>query len=124
MIGRPYFTATVTPNGSLLITAGNEARAWIKGEQQRRQSSDTILWEGFEGYWNNGSFYPFDPDLGNPYVGLWDGPCIAESMDFDDDDKRIINGRWWTFMDYCLIDPVEELKTKGRVIFSLVDQSI
>lgn len=121
MIGRPYFTATATADGNLLIQACNESRAWIKEEQQRDQTSDDILWFGFEGYWNNGGFHPFDAGLANPFVGLWSGPCIAESMDCDDDGDRSVYGRLWAFMDYCITDPVEELKTKGRVVFTLVD---
>lgn len=121
MHGRPYLTATVTANGNLLIQACNESRAWIKEEQQRDQTSDDILWYGFEGYWNNGMYTPFDGGEANPFVGLWSGPCIAEEMDHDDDGKRSVYGRLWAFMDYCITDPVEELKTKGRVIFDLVD---
>lgn len=118
MHGRPYFTATVTADGNLLITADNEARAWIKEMQQRdTMTSDDILWEGFEGYWNNGSFAPFDAGEANPFVGMWDGPCIAEQMDIDDHGKQTIEGRWWAFMDYCVIDPMEVLKCKGRVLF-------
>lgn len=114
----PILQCEVMERGNLLVLADNQARAWIKEEQDRGQSSDDILWDGFEGYWNNGSYYPFDAGQANPFVGLTSAPCIAEEMDIDDDGSRRIAGRLWWFPNYCVIDPVEELKRKGRVIFT------
>ncbi|MBK6616534.1 hypothetical protein [Ottowia sp.] len=113
------FSIEVLPNGHLKVMAGNEARRWIKEEQSMDRDSDTILADGTEGYWTNGSFQPFDAGAANPAVGLTCAPCIAEAMDVLDDGRREVQGRLWWYPQYERFDPVEELKRKGQVIFTL-----
>lgn len=115
---RPILQCEVLESGNLRVIADNEARAWIKQEQELGRTSDDILWDGFEGYWNNGAYWPFDAGQGDPFVGLTSAPCIAESMDILDDGSRRIEGRLWWFPNYCVVDPVDELKRKGNVIFT------
>lgn len=106
------FKAKVLPNGNLMITADNVDEG----------NTIDILQEELEHYWTNGSFTPFDPSNGNPYIGLTEAPCIAESMDIDDDGNFSIIGRYWAFMEYMTVDPIEELRNKGKVIFTLIQE--
>ena len=117
MIPRPYLTCTATPDGNLKLTANNAARAWLKEQQERRCGDLEILWDGLEGYWNNGSYEPFDAGQGNPFVGLSSAPCIAESMDVADDGTKTICGRFWAFTEYMTESFVDQLKRRGFVIF-------
>jgi len=112
-------TATLLASGDLQLTADNETRAWIKEQQAREVDSLSILSAGTDHYWTNGSYEPFDAGQANPFVGLTDAPCIAESMTVHDDGEREVIGCLWYFSAYMLRDPIEELKTRGRVVFSL-----
>lgn len=112
------FDIKVQPNGSLEITATQEGRDWIEEQQGRERDSTSILIDALEPYWTNGSYTPFDAGNANPFVGLTDAPCIAEEMTYEDDGKREVVGKLWWFPEYMLVDPVEELRTKGRVVFT------
>jgi hypothetical protein len=112
------FSIEVLPDGNLKVKAGNDARRWIKEEQQDDRSSDSILWDGTERYWTNGSFEPFDAGQANPFVGLTCAPCIAEALHCRDHGDREIVGGFWYFERYQLVDLVEVLKRTGHVIFS------
>lgn len=109
--------ATILPDGSLKLTAGNEERARIKELAERGMDDVSILCDGTEHYWTNGGFHPFDASAANPFVGLTSAPCIAEDMSCDDDGKWEVIGRLWYFGNYMLRSPIEELKNRGRVIF-------
>lgn len=111
----PILKATITPNGNLKLTANNAARAWLK--KQAGRTDMEILWDGLEGYWNNGSFEPFYAGQANPFVGLSDAPCIAESMDVDDEGNKTIEGRFWYHRDYMISGAVDLLRTLGFVYF-------
>lgn len=119
MIALPYLTAKILDDGDLMITADAEAQEWIREELDRGRSDDDILWDGFEGYWNNGSFWPFDAGLGNPFVGLTCAPCIAEDMDVLDDGTHVINGRVWWYPDYEVRSFVSDLLEYGNTRFPL-----
>lgn len=108
---------TKLPNGDLLVTAGNETRHWLK-ERAHCDYWDT-LGQLFEGYSCNGSFAPFDAADANPFVGLTSSPCVAESMTTNDDGENEIDGACWWFPSYAIRDPLDELKTKGRTVFTL-----
>ena len=112
------FDVQVQPNGGLLITATQEGRDWIAEQQERERDSTSILIDALEPYWTNGSYTPFDAGTANPFVGLTEAPCIAEDMSHHDDGKREVVGKLWWFPEYMLVDPVEELRTKGRVVFT------
>lgn len=116
---RPILTARIAENGDLRITASNEARRWMREERERGLTDDCILWDGFEGYWNNGSFSPFDAGYANPFVGLTDAPCIAEDMTTHDNGDREIYGRLWWFPNYMVRSFVDDLLTKGSTVFKL-----
>lgn len=121
MIARPYLTCEILPNGNLKIIADAEAKVWIAEERDRGRTDDDILWDGFEGYWNNGSYYPFDAGAGNPFVGLTAAPCIAESMDVLDDGTKLIEGRLWYCTHYELTSFVDNLLDDGFTIFNLAE---
>lgn len=112
---------TILPNGDLLVTAGNACRSYI-AEQQRKGEYWGIFADIFENYSCNGSFQPFEPGDGerynSPFVGLTSAPCIAESLNYEDDGHQTIDGRVWWFPDYMLRDPLDELKRTGRTVFS------
>lgn len=108
----------VLPSGDLLVTADNETRAEIA-----RGMNDFGYWgtfaDAFEPHSCNGSYTPFDAGDGDPFVGLTSAPCIAETLFYDDDGRRDIDGRLWWFPDYMVRDPLDELKSHGRTVFSL-----
>ena len=112
------FSVEVLPNGNLKLMASNTDRSWIKEKQDSERCSDTILHDGMERLWTNGSFEPFDAGQANPFVGLTSAPCIAEQLDVLDNGDREVVGRLWYFR-YQIVDPIEELKRTGQVVFSL-----
>ena len=106
----------VLESGALLVTCDNETRAYIK--EHMPENYWGTLADIFESYLTNGSFEPFDAGQGNPFVGLTSAPCIAESLTVEDDGTRVIDGRFWWFPNYCLDDPLEQLKRHGRTVFA------
>lgn len=116
------FDVKVLPSGALQITATQEGRDWIE-EQQADRDSTSILIDALEPYWTNGSYTPFDAGVANPFVGLTDAPCIAEEMTYDDDGKREVVGKLWWYPEYQVLDPVEELRTKGAVVFTAAPEA-
>lgn len=65
----------------------------------------------------NGSYTAFDAGNGNPFVGLTEAPCIAESMDIDNNGKMTIQGEFWFYERYMLECPVQKLIEEGSVTF-------
>lgn len=102
--------------GELIISANEAQREWIRERQNAGEGSDNILHAMFEGYWTNGSYEPFDAGDGNPFVGLTSAPCIAECMNVEDDGTRTVD-RYWYFNLYMTIDPMDELRNTGVVVF-------
>lgn len=78
-----------------------------------------IMADLFEDYACNGEFVHFDASQGNPYVGLTDCPCIAESMDVTDDGQNVIEGEFWFFADYVTQMETELLAAGEKVIYTL-----
>lgn len=113
----------ILPNGDLKLTADNLTRACIADMQNSGRDYWSIMAELFEPYFMNGSYQPFDAGDANPFVGLTSAPCIAESMDVHDDGTREIVGRLWWFPDYQGRDDLEELKTHGHVVYTLVEEA-
>lgn len=114
-------TCTVMPSGALKITAGNETRRYIAERQRAGEGFYSIFAGLFEPYFTNGGYELFDAGQANPFVGLTDAPCIAESLTVNDDGSREIDGRLWYFANYMLRDPLDELKSRGRVTFQSGD---
>jgi hypothetical protein len=110
---------TILPNGDLKITADNECRAFIADEMRKGHDYGSIWADITEWERCNGGFTPFDAGDANPFVGLTSAPCIAESMDYHDDGTLEIVGRFWYFADYQITSELEELRDKGRVVFTL-----
>lgn len=111
----------ILSDGNLLITADEETREELK---------ETLAFSGYwytlsammESYWANGGFEPFDAGDANPFVGLTDAPCIAESLDTDDDGNRSIVGRCWWFPNYMIRHDITELIESGRVVYDLAGE--
>lgn len=108
----------ILESGALLVTADNHAREFIAEELRNGRDYWGIWADLFEPYSTNGSYEPFDAGRANPFVGLTSAPCIAESMAVRDDGTREIEGRLWWFPDYCIRDPLDELKARGRTVFA------
>lgn len=119
------FILTQLENGDLELTldaADENETDDLKSEiseMQEKKDDLSILIEGTESYWTNGSFQPFDAGQGNPFVGLTESPCIAESMGYDDNGDAEIEGEFWYFGDYMIESFLDILKEKGKVIFTL-----
>jgi hypothetical protein len=113
------FNVTILPNGDLKLTASNEGRKELAEWFALDRNYWTMMADIFEPYSSNGSYEPFDGGDGNPFVGLTSAPCIAESLDTDDDGNREVIGNFWYYNDYCITDDMEELKNKGYVIYTL-----
>lgn len=119
---REQINAKILPNGNLKLTANNATRLHIKEKlQEGRECHHSIMLDLFESYFTNGSFHPFDAGAGNPNVGLTDAPCVAESMNCDDNGQYEIEGRFWYYAEYMLKSELEQLKNKGYVIYTLAN---
>ena len=113
------FSCEILPTGGLEIRAEGEASADLIDALADDKPFWVILCDGLEHYSCNGSFTPFDAGAGNPFVGLSDAPCIAESMDYGDNGLCAIEGRFWYFNNYALECPLETLARNGQVVFTL-----
>lgn len=113
---------TIQPDGGLKLTADNAMRAHI-AHQLREGNRDRVLWDAFEDEINNGGFTPFDAGDANPFVGLTSAPCIAESMTTEDSGENVVIGRLWWFPDYMIRDELEELRDRGRVVYTLATEA-
>lgn len=87
-------------------------------EKQMRMGDISALLDATEDYFCNGSYHAFDAGDGNPFVGLTEAPCIAESMNFDDEGNAEIEGRFWYYGDYMITSFIDEIIEKGKVIFT------
>lgn len=111
--------AEILKNGNLKLSL-DDAENDSAELQEMSSEKDTvsILCEGMEHYSCNGSYTPFDAGQGNPFVGLTNAPCIAESLDYDDEGTATIEGKLWYYADYQFTDPIQEILERGFVIFA------
>lgn len=109
---------TILPNGDLRITADNATRAGL-AEAYRSggyYEAESLMLEFMRNGWNE---MPLDIIPPENIGALTDAPILAEAEYPDDGGGPVPYPEspvWW-FPDYCIIDPWEELKNKGRVIF-------
>jgi hypothetical protein len=111
----------IMENGNLKITADKETREEICYMWEDGKSFWSILCELFEDYSCNGSYTPFDAGDANPFVGLTNAPCIAETMDYLDNGELELIGRFWYFADYMITNPFETLRDTGEIIFNIAE---
>lgn len=122
------FDITVLESGNLEITldAADESERLELIEEilelMERKDDLSILLDGTESYWSNGSFYPFDAGDGNPFVGLTSALMIAESLNFDDNGDAEIIGDCWHFGNYMVESFLDGLLCDGRVVFTICRQ--
>lgn len=107
---------TVQLNGDLLITANNPTRNYL-ATMGDDADFNQAMFDLLEPLSTNGGFTLFDAGQANPFVGLTSAPCIAESMNYDDDGSMEVVGRLWWFKAYQVQSYVRELRTTGRVVF-------
>lgn len=108
--------ACVLENGNLELTTHEDFIEELK-EAITEKDSVSILCEAMEHYSCNGSYTVFDASNANPFVGLTSATCIAESMDIDDQGNQTIQGDFWYYNDYMILNPIEVLLETGKVIF-------
>ncbi len=113
--------ATTLPNGNLKITASNDDRREL-AECYRREDGGYPAAEGFvvERLREDAYFEWVAPE----WVGaLTDAPIFArqDDVDFPDDGSPRLRAAecpvWW-YPNYMVSDPWEELKNRGRVVFT------
>ena len=111
---------TLTPqaNSALRVSFDPEDRDEIT-EILNRLDPVSILLEGTEHLWTNGSYHPFDAGQGNPFIGLTEAPCIASSLDIDDQGQMSVEGDFWYYGDYMITNPIEQMLDAGFVDFTL-----
>jgi len=80
---------TILDNGDLEVSAidPSEVQDMIDGGYQ---DDESIMCELFESESCNGSYTPFEGRDGDPFIGLFGGPCIAPEMDIDDYGNLVI----------------------------------
>lgn len=110
---------TKLENGDLEITFDESDREGIEEMLDDGHSDLSILLEGTEHYFTNGGFHPFDAGAGNPFVGLTNATCIAQSLDFDDNGNATIEGDYWFDANYMIRNCIEDMLSDGRVVFTL-----
>ncbi len=109
---------TIKDNGDLELSVTGAERAEIR-EALRTGNRWSVMAELFEPYSCNGSYTPFDAADANPFVGLTSAPCIAETMDVDDNGTQTIQGRFWYYADYQIRDELDDLADTGTTVFTL-----
>ena len=113
------FKATLLKNGDLEIILWDATDHDELAEMLADKTDMDILLEGFEHYFTNGSYHPFNAGDGNPHVGLTDADCIAESINFDDNGDAEIVGAFWYDPDYVYRSCIRHIIENGRVVFTL-----
>ena len=111
----------ILENGNLKLVLESDDLEYFdyetkQGDYNKLQS---LIYDLFEPYSCNGSYALFDAGDANPFVGLTDAPCIAESMDYLDDGTKEIIGNCWYYSEYMINDFVSKLIENGEVIFTL-----
>lgn len=121
------FILTELASGDLEITLDavdeTERLELIEEINEKLEQMDDIslLFHGTDSYWTNGSYQPFDAGKANPFVGLTNSPCVAESMTYDDEGNADIEGKHWWFPNYQVESFIDTLINKGSVIFTQAD---
>jgi hypothetical protein len=100
--------AKIKSNGTLLITADNEGRNELK---QSWLWADAYVAE--ELHKDN-----FDFVLPEWVGALTSSPIITNDLCFNNNGVPDYVGDTWWFPNYMITDPWEELKNKGRVVFT------
>jgi len=113
-------TITIDSNSNLVISLQHPEEREELADFLESHGSDNALIHLLEDYACNGSYTFFNAGDANPFVGLTEAPCIAESMDTDENGTNIIQGDFWYFGDYILECPVETLLNKGEVTFTSI----
>lgn len=112
----------ITTKGDLEIYFDEMDREEIQEMLDSNSKTDLdILLEGFEHYFTNGSYHPFDASHGNPFVGLSSDICIAESINLTDDGDAEIDGAFWHYPETYRYNIIEQLLENEKVVFKLVN---
>lgn len=113
-------TITIDSNSNLVISLQHPEEREELSDYLESHGSDSALVYLLEDFACNGSYTFFNAGDANPFVGLTEAPCIAESMDTDDEGTNTIQGDFWYFGEYMLECPIETLLNKGEVAFTSV----
>lgn len=108
------FRKQVLKNGDLLITADNEARAWLKEMLQEIGIDDLwpMLVDEFLTYWYPWLRYASDQDR-RDLGALTSSPVLIEETPEGGD---LSEPRAWWFPNYQIENELETLKNTGRLV--------
>ena len=111
------FRKSILPNGDLLITADNEARALLK--ERLQETSVVALWPEFANellaYYYPWLRFAWPEELG----ALTSSPILLETTNTgaDLEDPRV----WW-FPNYQVENEFDTLKNTGRLVMTLAPE--
>ena len=110
----------IMQNGNLKLSLDSESQEALRDNMQEPDfNRHNTIGELFEDHACNGSYTPFNAGDANPFVGLTDAPCIAETMEHDDEGNQTIEGRFWHFAEYQIACELEQLAETGETVFIL-----
>lgn len=111
------FRKSILPNGDLLVTADNEARAWLK--ERLQETSVVDLWPEFADdllpYYYPWLRFTWPEELG----ALTSSPILLETAPNGGD---LANPRAWWFPNYQVENEFDTLKNKGRLVMTLAPE--
>jgi hypothetical protein len=102
----------IPPYGNLLLTADNASRAALAdayhyGGYQRARM---LVSEAF----HEQLYFVQPEDIG----ALTEAPILTDDLVYEDNGSCTVHGKIWWYPSYAVSDPFEELKNRGRVIFT------
>ena len=108
------FRKEIMPNGDLLITADNEARAWLK--ERLQETSVVAFWPEFVAEFL-AFYYPWLP-WAEPeeLAALTSSPILLETAY---NGGELADPRAWWFPNYQVENEFETLKNNGRLVMTL-----
>lgn len=84
----------------------------------------TMVSDAFEATACNGSYTWFSGNDGNPYVGMTSAPCIAPSLDYNDDGMMTIPEQYfWYLNNYATILETHEWADGKSVVYTRFSQA-
>lgn len=108
---------TIDAKNRLVISIDPAFKDAVRGLVASEMTPDNIWCELLESFSCNGSYAYFNAGNGDPFVGLSSAPCIADALDYTDDGRAKVVGRFWYFARYELENELESLANCGKVVF-------
>lgn len=109
----------VLPNGNLILTASNTDRRELAEAWRCHHNWDRQWYDIIGPFQENGELYDVAPE---DIAALTSAPILTDDFTTHDDGTREALGRVWWFPNYMIRDPLEELRNRGRVEFTLAEE--